>query len=884
MRNTPHTTLLQRAIKRIAVFVCVCCWCWSVAAKGPGDDVPILYETSVYLSVQGLGGLEVPALINNDTAYLSITDVFDFLKIRHTLSTGRDSVAGYFVKETNPYLIDLPGGRIHYKGRHYLLKPYDLVRAETGIYLRLEYFGSVFGLPATFNFRSLSVAMKTTMEMPAITEMRRQLMRRNLRQLQGDLKADTVIKRSYSLFRFGMADWSVLASQRNPGGNDVWANIRAGAQLAGGEATVSLNYSNYAYNQIPAGPDKDRRQIGPFDRRQQYYRWRYVDNDQPLMRQFIAGKIFTNSISSIFDPVVGVQVTNAPTTYRRSFGTYTLTNVTEPGWTVELYVNNALVDYTTADANGLYSFQVPLVYGNSQVRLRFYGPWGEERLMEENVSIPFNFLPYKEFEYTASAGFVEDTVNSFFSRGQASYGLTRFMTLGAGVEYKSSIPGANTIPFVTTSLRLAKNLLLSGEYAHGVRGKGLLTYRLPANIQLDAEYTRYKQGQRAIIYSFREERKVMVAKPFFAKKFSLFSRLTLNQLISSYTRYSTTDLLLSGSIGKVGASVSTYAVFVRDADPFIYSNFGFTFRLPGNLLVMPQVQYAYKGQEVMSARCEVGKYIFRRGYFNVAYEENFRSDTKLFQVGLRWDFSFGQLGLSMLKGNRTTTTIQSARGSFVHEGKTGYTAFSNRSLVGTGGLLIYAFLDLNGNSRRDEGEPKLQGLRMSVNGGRLVPRAQDTSVCIMEMEPYVQYFIDLNNSNFDNLAWKIRNPVVKVMAEPNQVRLVEVPVVVVGEITGHVFLQEANQRKGLGRIRVHIRRPDGTLVASPLSEPDGFYNYLGLPPGEYIVEPDTDQLKKLGLEASPAKIPVHIRATGDGDVVEKVKFVLQRVAESAVRF
>lgn len=883
MSCTPHTSLLLRALRRLAALACACCCWWSAEAKGPGDDVPVLYETSVLLMVQGLGGVEIPALVNNDTAYLSVTDVFDFLKIRHVLTPGRDSVTGYFVQESNPYLIDLPGGRIHYKGQHYLLRPYDLVRAETGIYLKLEYFGSVFGLPAKFNFRNLSVAMKTTVEMPAVTELRRQLMRQNLRQLKGDLKADTVIGRSRSFFRFGMADWSVLSNQRNPGGNDAWLNLRAGAHLAGGEATVSLNYNNYASKNIPLD-NKGNYRVHPFDRRQQYYRWRYVDNEQPLMRQFIAGKIFTNSISSIFDPVVGVQVTNAPTTYRRSFGTYTLTNVTEPGWTVELYVNNALVDYTTADANGLYSFQVPMVYGNSQVRLRFFGPWGEERMMEENVSVPFNFLPHKEFEYTASAGFVEDTLNSFFTRAQTGYGLTKFMTLGAGVEYKSTIPGNNTIPFVTTSFRLAKSLLLSGEYAHGVRGRGLLTYRMPANIQLDAEYTRYKQGQRAIIYTFKEERKVMVAKPFFGKKFSMFTRMTFNQLIAEYSRYSTADLMLSGAVRNVGTSISTYAVFVRDADPFVYSNFGLSFRLPGNVLFMPQVQYAFTGNELMSARCEVGKYVFRNGYLNMAYEENLRSNIRQFQVGLRWDFSFGQLGLSALTGNRTTTVVGSARGSFVHEGKTGYTAFSNRSQVGTGGMLVYAFLDLNGNNRRDDGEPRLNGLKLNVNGGRLIPRVQDTAVCIMEMEPYVQYFLDLNRSNFDNIAWKIRNPVIRIMAEPNQVRLVEVPVVVVGEVSGHVFLQEKGLRKGLGRIRLQIRRPDGTVVTSMVSEPDGFYNYLGLPPGDYIVEPDAEQLKKLGLSATPASIPMHIRATTDGDVVDKVKFVLQRVAESAVRF
>ncbi|WP_341842153.1 hypothetical protein [Chitinophaga caseinilytica] len=882
MTGCLHIVLLLRALRCLGLLLPIWLASPAVARDKGKDDPPVLYETSVYLVVQGIGGIEVPALVNEDTAYLSVADVFDFLKVKHSYSSMRDSLMGYFVAENNPYIIDMTGQRIHYQDKHFLLHQYDVIRSETGFYLRLEFFGSVFGLPSKFNFRNLSVHMNATVELPAVRELKRQQMRENMRQLRGELKADTVIKRSWPLFRFGMADWSVITNQRDPGGNDTWLNLRAGATVAGGEATVSLNYNNYAKQQ---GDDfKNSNIIKPFDHRQQYYRWRYVDNDQRALRQVVLGKIFIPTISSLFDPVVGVQVTNAPTTYRRSFGTYTLSNVTEPGWTVELYVNNALVDYTTADANGLYSFQVPLVYGNSQVRLRFYGPWGEERMLEENVSIPFSFLPKNEFEYTASAGYVEDSVHSFLTRAQGGYGVTKFLTMGAGVEYKSTIPGNNTIPFVTTSVRLANNLLLSGEYAHEVRGKGLLSWRLPANIQIDAEYTRYKKDQRAIIYNFREERKLSVAKPFFTKGMSIFSRFTFNQLISEYTRYSTTELLLSGAVGKVGVSVSNYAVWVRDTDPFIYSNVGLSLRLPGNLLVMPQVQYGYTDGKFISARCEVGRYIFRRGYLNVAYEENFRGGVRLFQAGLRWDFAFGQMGLSVLKGNKSTTGVASMRGSFVHEGKTGYTAFSNRSQVGTGGLLLCAFLDLNGNSKRDNGEPRVQGLRMSVNGGRLIPRLEDTAVLIMEMEPYARYVMDLGRSSFDNISWKIRNPIISVMAEPNQVKLVEVPVVVVGEVTGHVLFQDHDRRRGMGRIRVDFLREDGTVFTSVLSEQDGFYNFLGLPPGNYIVRPDPGQLKKLGLAAVPAQIPVQIDAGREGDVVDKVKFVLQRVSESAVRF
>ncbi|PAM94542.1 hypothetical protein B4N84_12105, partial [Flavobacterium sp. IR1] len=128
--------------------------------------------------------------------------------------------------------------------------------------------------------------------------------------------------------------------------------------------------------------------------------------ESKLFKQVTAGRIFTRATSSLFAPVSGDQVSNSPMYNRRSFGTYSLNDYTEPRWTVELYVNNILVDFTEADASGFYSFEVPLMYGNTAVSLRHYGPWGEERIEERVINIPYNFVPKNEVEYTLSAGIV----------------------------------------------------------------------------------------------------------------------------------------------------------------------------------------------------------------------------------------------------------------------------------------------------------------------------------------------------------------------------------------------------------------------------------------------------------------------------------------------
>ncbi|MGF6844991.1 hypothetical protein QFZ51_000226 [Chitinophaga sp. W3I9] len=853
-------------LSRITIFILL----QTIGMTSPAfarQEVSPYYETSIFFMVQGIGGIELPALIVDDIAYLSVSDVFSFLQIRNTLSGSADTVSGTFITEQAIYLIDKTHNCIQYEGKTFVLQENELISTPVGLYLSTELFGRVFGLNCKFNFRNLSVSMDTKHELPVIREMRQQQMHQNINRLKGQVKADTVIGRDYPLFQLGMADWSVVTTQRGKGGNDTRASLSLGGTLAGGETNVALNYNNYGAQQSVMHDSSDYR-FRPFERRQQYYRWRFVNNDHKGLRQVIAGKIFAQSTASVYDPVVGVQVTNTPTTNRRTFGFYTLSNFTEPNWTVELYVNNELVDYAKADASGFFTFQVPLVYGTTIVKLRFYGPWGEERFREENISVPFNFLPHGEFEYTASAGVVEDSVNSRLGRVSFNYGATRLITIGGGVEYLSSVTTGETMPFVSASMRLASNLLFSGDYTYGVRAQGMMTWRLPANLLIEANYTRYKKGQKAIIFNYLEERKLAVSRTFVGRKLAVFSRLTLNQFILPGAKYTAAEWLMSGAILGVGANFTTYAVLAGQSDPYLYSNLALSFRLPKQLMITPQVQYEYMQKKIIGTRCELGKYFFRNGYLNMSYERNYRSNFSNVSIGIRYDFSFSQVGFSASRSNATSTFVQSARGSLILGD---FMDLTSRTSVGTGGIVIQPFLDLNGNGHRDKGEPKVAGLQIMVNGGRIIHNKRDTTIRILELEPYSNYLIDMRRSSFDNIAWRLKHPTVSVIIDPNRVKPVEVPVVVVGEVSGEVYLNG----KGLGRIVVCIYSEDGSLAARLLSESDGFFSFNGLAPGNYIARIEHAQLLTLGMTASPAFIPFYITGNEEGDVVDTLEFRLQ---------
>lgn len=826
------------------------------------QDVNDYEETLISLKIPKIGVVEAPAYIKHEVLYLPVCDIFTFLKIQNTPSPGYDSISGFFINPESRYLIDRATNRIHFGNKVYDLNEGDMVRTETNLYLRSGYFGEVFGMNISFEFRTMTATLLTSIELPIIREMRLEAMRKDMSRLKGEIRADTTIGRKYPFFHFGMADWSVTATQQVRGRTNTWLTLSLGSILAGGEANISLSYSN--------------RQ--PFIEKYQDYLWHYANNDLSLLRQVMLGKVSTMSISSLFSPLVGFQVTNTPTTFRRSFCTYTLSDYTEPGWIVELYVNNVMVDYLRADASGFFTFEVPLVYGTSSIVLRFYGPWGEERKREKSISIPFSFLPPKKLEYTVTAAMVENPQNDIFSRASVNYGLTRWMTFGGGIEYLSSVRPFSAIPYIDLSMRLASSLLISAEYDYGVRFKGYLSYHMPWNMQLELNYFKYHTGQTAISTNFTEERKVMISMPVRLKRLASLVRLTLDQTLLQNSRNLNCELLFSGNFYGVSANLTTFAMFYYPFRPYIYSTLSLGFRLPARFILIPQVQYDYTHKRLVSSKLDIERRMFEHGQLKISYERNFAVNVQNFQLGFRYDFPFAQAGLSAMFGKNSTSLVQSARGSILFDAKTKWVGTNNMTNVGRGGVVLVPFLDLNVNGKRDRDEPKVTGLNFRINAGKTEQNKRDSTIRVLDLEPFRNYFIEIDPASFDNVAWQIKKPVISVAIDPNQFKLVEIPVAVYGEAAGMVYIRRNKELTGLGRIIIAFYREDSTLAGRTLTEPDGYFSFLGLPPGRYFVKPDQNQMRKLNMAFEPAAIPITLVRKTEGDLADGLDFIVEPLA------
>ncbi len=822
-------------------------------------DRPEYDELRVDIRIERLGTFEIPIAIEDEQAFVAVAPLFEILQLRILEEENGKILSGYVIQPTNSFSINSKTLEVKVKDEVFKLSEEDFILTTTTFYLKSTLFQKIFDFKVKFHFRTLSAELETDLELPVIKQMRLGKLRENIQRLKGFKKPDTLITQEYPYFRAGMLDWGVFANQQTTGNGVNRINLGLGTMIVGGETNLRLNYATNV----------------PLTSRNQFYQWKYVNNESKLFKQVTVGKIFTRSTSTLFAPVVGAQITNTPVLNRRSFGTFNLSDFTEPRWTVELYVNNVLIDYTEADASGFYNFDIPLMYGNTNINLRFYGPYGEERIEERAINIPYNFIPKNELEYTLSAGIVENGENSKFSRLNLNYGLSNWMTIGGGVEYLSGVSSGEVMPFIDASARIGSNLLFSGEYTYGVRTAALLSYRTKSNLQINLDYTNYNEIQTAINYNYLEERKLSLSTPIRTKNFSVFSRLSINQIILPTTDFTTTEFMLSGSLFGVSTNFTTLGIFsLRTLNPTIYSTLSQTYRLPYNFLFSTQLQYGYSAGGLTNGAVRVERPMFNNGFVNVAYQNNFRQESHSLQVGLRYNFNFAQTSLNTNISRNNTSFAQASQGSLLYNRASGSFITANRSSIGRSGISIFPFLDLNANGKKDELEPPVAGLKFKRIPGNLKYNNTQTVLRISNLQPYQEVILELDPLSLDNIGWRIEKPTIAIEVLPNQFHKLDIPVSVVGEVSGMIYLKENGELEGQGRIILNILDEKKEKVTSILSEGDGYFTYLGLKPGSYSAEIDPKQMEKLGYIASEP-LNFEIEITEFGDIVDDLEFVIE---------
>ena len=687
----------------------------------------------------------------------------------------------------------------------------------------------------------------------------RQLRRKNLRlgilAAQGisDIIIDTTIQRDYHLFKFGTLDWGLNSSQ-NIQNNNSLINIGIGTELLFGEANFSINYN----------PQKK------FDINQIAYSWRWINNDHKIIKQARVGQVSSQSISNLQGPLIGVTLNNTPNIIKKASGYYNINDVTEPNWTVELYINDVLIDYTEADAAGLYQFKVPIIYGYVSTKLKFYGPLGEERTKERAINTPYTFVDGKTFRYNLTTGIVQDTLKSRFARVDFNYGITRNLTLNTGLEYLSDKPNGVFNTFAKVAFLPYPNLLLKLDFTPTKNFNSLIDYIVTKNAFLQIKYTKFLEEQT----TKTDELNLKFLAPIKIGVFSANTTTRFNRYSYGSVVFNQIIFLLANNYKQLKINSSSNINWSDGGYLQMSSNLTLSKKIFNNLRLRLSTNYNVTSNQFGSIRTGIQISVLK---MNILLNHNvsLQDKTNSFSISTKYDVPFSRLGFSGSYSNNNFSFSESAQGSLTFgEGFKNIKANKN-SAIGKGGILLHPFIDLNGNEILDNGENRVLLSSVKINGASASISKKDSIVRVLDLNAFVNYTIKFSNTDLNYVSWRFKKKNYQVLVDPNQYKHVYVPIITVGELSGTV---SENTTKGQSGVRLQIYDNKETKVAETLTEYDGYYNYLGLKPGKYTVRIDPEQLKNLNYKALPKVHQVTIKVSEYGDIIDDLDFTLSKKA------
>lgn len=825
-----------------------------VAWAGGGDegnsDADLIDYEKVSPSEDGLVLIEIPgvdaqdflARFTGDTLFVPFTSFCDFLRIKSSISADRITLKG----ELGPgksFEISRRTGTATAGTITVPFAPSQVRVAGGDVYVEQALIARVLGLASFFDPMRLKLRIAPDDQLPVVQWKQSKGRYAALAfedRLPGIAMPSSIVRQPFSS---PMINW-MLTNTLNSGSRKSYAaSLRLGQQVLFG----TLDLSGIVAMQSGEGRSD-------LNVRLDAWTWKYQLPSSPLMRQVTLGRF----------PVAdrqrdGIEITNRPLAPRIGFGSYNLTGLTRPGWTVEMYDGTRLVDMTEADSAGRYTFRVPMTYGTVDRTLRQVGPYGEVIIEQRRLEVNQEMLPAGEVEYSLSAGADSlDTKSSGAATASLAAGVSSWLTLGADAFYRTPevtqwnadsvdpsalatiwLGGSNTL-----GLRYqVRSQLMSGEFHTISANNSMLRLGLDSVSVADRSFVSLLQANLAlgqisvgggVSYGRRvwgDEIEVMPQISGYAAGINFiastrFTRSSLKDALESIVTDNITSSMRVMVAPLAGSLVSVAASYDHSSNKFLTLDFSTYYRLSENL----GINLGYTIPELDWSRGIV--------------QAQVSLDVNSFRASASSNYHNGSFEASSFAQGSAVVTAQ------------GVHAFHDLS-VGQSAIVIEAFRDENGNGTRDDGEEWLGApqAEMTVGGARIQSRdGVFTAIaanrdCVVEIDrwDYAGDEIFPTRTRFS------------LYTLPSGVHVIEIPYSRGTDVTGRSTVQG----EGEGKSSVYLNGLRAQLISDKTGAiydgevfSDGTMFFSGVAAGEYRINFDQDQLesRRLCLVSSPEAV------------------------------
>ena len=783
---------------------------------------------------------------------------------------------GWFLDETHEFSLDMAGKKARVQGKTYHLKHGDAVIVDGDIYIRKGLLETWFPVQFAIDQHTMNLNIHATAMLPFQLRQEREKQKDILarkKALEGAQKEYPLIEPPYSLYSMPFMDFSLSHNYHNSGDHQVTDySIQAGGDfgLLSTEIFASGATDTELVNNVRVKGTR-------------------ADEDGNLLGGLHAKEFAVGDIDSQTVPLVaqtslgrGVSFTNRSPSQSAQFDVTSFTGNSLPGWEIELYRNDALLDFQVVGSDGRYAFiDVPVLYGSNTFRLVFYGPQGQIQEQVKQLYAQDSALKEGQFIYDVSLDEKSKSLlgisdltpthpDGLRSIAQVEYGVTDHLSLSAGTVQTPIEDGMHS--YMTTGLKTSLgNIFLGADAAYDVMDTGwaakwtALTSIEDISLKLEQRFfndfvseeenplgTPHKSFSEADVNSFR-------TLPLI-KDINIGLNLRYEEFVGGVKETTITNRL---SKSFWGVNISHDLGVVYGDEDRVQGNIG----LRGffwKTLIGTQVDYRVAPEKTIDrVNLTLQRNLTQKINTRLGFTKNLGIDDRADVNGsLNWDFDTYRLSTQMDVDDDNNVFVGLGINISIGKipGRQDWQVQSN-PLSYSGAVMAHAFVDNNYDKIFDEGDEEVAEAPFVI--GNTDVKAKDGYAFGDKIFPYQKTNVTLNKDLLEDPLWMPGVDGYTVLSRPGVVVPLEFPIFVTSEIDGTVYVSdEEGSEKALKNVTVQLIDTAGKVVKTVKTEFDGYYILEKVLPGSYTLTVAPEDLERLALQV---RLPEQVDVGKEGD-------------------
>ncbi len=849
-------------------------FCWAANEK---TDTSTIEEIPAVLKLKNVGTLELLLLRQNERIYYPIEQLFNFLSIKIDIDRTGKLITGFFPDKENQYSIDFSENMLgKYNSKKYTLEPDYVKVTDKEIYLVEDVYREMFGLALKFDLRKLSVELKSIHQIPVVTINNKRKRREKIlssREIQLEPYQE---KYRYKFFNGSTLDWRLNSISTKGKLPNYKYSLGSGSRIFGSDLQITINGIVYQ-------PIKDKDING-------FLRIPFFENN--YLSQIVVGDL-TSLGQKSFGRVRGIELTNRPARRRIIQGSDEIKVNVRDSQELETYQVGQLISYQPAPTDAQYNVNIKLPYGISDYELRAHDQWGGVDRYLYRYNIPYSMLPDGEFQYSVRAGNLRYRNNERYGKVLFEYGATNLITMGAELQYLNNSSKTKFYPAGLATVRLTKGLTSEFSFSPFLNSLSKINIVFPSDALLMLSHEFLNKNSPLNPSKLTNQASFNLRLPFIVSRGLNTSGIYFDQS----GIYSKSDIFqMFTYISQFGAYVggfqysmiSIYNKSIQRLPTYFKTsnwstNANFSTRLPVDVVFTVSSNYNHNLNKVGSIGLSIAKGL-PNFYLTASYERTFQPNITIANLNISYYLPFVRSisNINRIQGNMSYN--QTLQGSVVTSGNFKNYHFDYKQMLGKGVINFKPYHDSNNNGIKEKEEYYITGVKMNLSSAIRGVSSKKTKegLIINYPQPYQNYTAVIPQQTLENPNWVAKYQSISTIAEPNAYKIIDIPFVDGGIISGSVVLLIGDKTEPVGGITVVIEELfDGNNITryenKTFTFSTGRYDFLNVPPGKYkvtLLNTDLDQLKCMSVIGEHI---IEIISQPEGHVLENIDFGLIKI-------